>query len=326
MFWKLLGFGYRRSKSIFSILAVYLILSIIYFHLPWSVRMSVHEKVPQLNTVLMKSGYTVMSAWDELALLGRDASAPVTGKYRGDRTYGGFPEQPGLNLLDRLTRIDNIGYSVGYCEALDNPAWAAYRIFDVPKLRSGKRPGGFKTDNRTRSRVTHEDYSYSGYDRGHLAPNYGIGTRYGYDAQKETFFMSNIIPQTPAVNRGIWKDLEMRVAKRYGRYFGEVWVVTGPVFAKKHEKMDSKVPIPDYYFKIIADRHGDDLRVLAFLIEKDCPPYTRVRKRLVSVDQIEDMTGLDFFPKLDAATQNRLESDPATRLWPWIGSAVKYYF
>lgn len=326
MFLKILGFGYRRSKSFGGIVVLYLILATVYFHLPWSMRMSVHHKVPQVNTVLMKSGYTIMQGWDELALLGRDASAPVTGQYRGDRTYGGFPDQEGLNLLDRITRIDNTGYSVGYCEALDNPAWVTYRIFDVPKLRSGKRPSGFRTDSRTRSKVAHEDYTHSGYDRGHLAPNYGIGTRYGYDAQKETFYMSNIIPQTPEVNRGIWKDLEMRVAKRYGRYFGEVWVITGPVFTKESEKMKSRVPIPDYYYKIVADVHGDDLRVLAFLIEKDCPPYTRVRKRLVSVDQIEEMTGLDFFPALDKETQSRIESDPATRLWPWMGSAVKYYF
>ena len=118
----------------------------------------------------------------------------------------------------------------------------------------------------------------------------------------------------------------MRVAKKYGRYFGEVWVVTGPVFTKESEKMKSKVPIPDYYYKIVSDAHGDDLRVLAFLIEKNCPPYTRIRKKLVSVDQIEEMTGLDFFPKLDKETQSRIETDPATRLWPWMGAAVKYYF
>jgi len=301
-----------------------LLVSVIYYHLPWNVRYPVHDRAPQLNAVLMRSGFAVMNQWDQLALFGRDASVVIDRSARGDRVYGGFPSQ-GFQLFGRVRQLENRGYTVGYSESMKNPMWAAYRVFDVPVLKSGKRPSRFRADSRTRAGIGHDDYTRSGYDRGHMAPNYAIATRYGTDAQLETFLMSNVIPQTPSVNRHMWKDLEMTVAERYGRYFTEVWVITGPVFREPVEKLESGIPIPSHYYKIIADERGGKLRVLAFLIEKDCPPYTRLRKRLVSVDRVEALTGFDFFSELPKDVQERIEAAPATRLWPVLRPALRYH-
>lgn len=304
--------------------ALYVLGSVVYYHLPWKIRMPVHQKAPQLNRALTKSGFSIMKGWDQLALFGKDAKAEVGGEARGDKVYGGFPKQEGFKLIGRTTQLDNRGYVVGYSESKKNPLWSSYRVFDVPVLKSGKRPSGFKVDSRTKAEVRHGDYTHSGYDRGHMAPNYAIATRYGAEAQRETFKMSNIIPQTPMINRGMWKDLEMTVAKRYGLYFSEVWVITGPVFEGSIEKLDSGVPIPSHYYKIMADENGGELRVLAFLIESDCPPYTRLKKRLVSVDEIEALTGLNFFPELPESVQLQIETEPAGRLWPWIRPMLRY--
>jgi len=242
-----------------------------------------------------------------------------------EHVYGGWPSQ-GLKVLDRVKLLENEGYTVGYSESMQNPLWVAYRVFDVPVLESRKRPSYFRIDHRTSAKVSHNDYRGSGYDRGHMAPNYAISTRYGVDGQRETFLMSNIIPQTPRVNRYLWKDLEHCVARRYGRYFGEVWVITGPVFSEPIGRLDSGIPIPSGYYKILADEAGDTLRVLAFLVERDCPPYTRIASRRVSVDELEELTGLDFFPKLSKAEQAELESRPAGRLWPWLFPSIQYLF
>ncbi|VGO21557.1 DNA/RNA non-specific endonuclease [Pontiella sulfatireligans] len=316
---------FRRWKTGFSILIVYGAVSITYYLLPWKVREPVYRRVPKIDRALQRSGFRIFQGWDGLALFGRDAQAELERKGRGDHVYGGYPSQ-GFQFWGKAERLDNRGYTVGYSESMRNPLWSAYRVFDVPRLSSGKRPSGFPSDARTRAKVVQGDYTHSGFDRGHMAPNYAIATRYGEQAQKETFLMSNIIPQTPYVNRGMWKDLEMHVAKRYGRYFGEVWVICGPVFEKTVEKLDSGVPVPSHYYKIIADEHDGRLRVLAFLVEKRCPPYTRIKKRLVSIDEIEQRTGLDFFPELPERMQQELEAEPASRLWPWMVSAVRYYF
>lgn len=312
-----------RLRRILILLSVWMLLSIGYSLLPWSVRRPVHERIPPLDRILQRGGFYLLEGLDELALFGRDAKVPVDGADRGDYVYGGFPSQ-GFQVFGRVAVLENRGYVVGYSDSMRNPLWVAYRLFDVDKLKSGARQSHFSIDQRTRAKVNHDDYTHTGFDRGHMAPNYGIATRYGAYAQKETFLMSNVIPQNPAVNRHLWKDLEHRVADRYGRYFSEVWVVTGPVFQPPVEKLPSGVPIPSHYYKIIADEQDGELRVLAFLVEQCSPPYTRIKTCLVSVDAIEELTGLDFFPDLPKAVQAELESRPATRLWPWLLPAIEY--
>jgi endonuclease G len=238
--------------------------------------------------------------------------------------YGGVP----LQTADRHGQIqilNNASYMAGYSDALKNPLWVAYRVFDVPVLNHGPRPS-FRTDVRTGARVAPGDYRGSGYDRGHMAPNFAIATRYGRPGQRETFLMSNIIPQTPSINRYLWRDLEERIAVRYGRYLGEVWVITGPVFSDPVKRLRSGVAVPSAYYKIVLDEDGDTLRVMAFLVQSRAPPYTRLKSTLVSVDEVERLTGLDFFADLPQGVQGGLESGPAGRFWPWLLSAVRYAF
>lgn len=306
-----------------GLILTYVLFSLIYFHVPWNVRKKLYEKSPQVDRMFMRSGFRLLQGWDELALVGKDADMPLHSSFRGEHEYAGYPSQ-GFKVIGRVKVLENRGYTSGYSDAMKNPLWVSYRIFDVPKLKAGKRPG-FRIDSRTRSKVKTSDYTNSGFDRGHLAPNYGIATRYGVVGQKETFLMSNIIPQNPAVNQHDWKELEMRVAKKYGRYFGEVWVITGPVFQKPIKKLDSGVPIPSHYYKIIVDEHQGTLRSLAFLISAEGLPWSRIKKQLVSIDQLETLTGLDFFTELSVEDQELLESSAATRLWPWIGPSLNYH-
>jgi endonuclease G len=233
--------------------------------------------------------------------------------YSEDFVCGGFPKS-----REKLKVLKNKSYVLGYSETFRNPCWVAYRVFKVPTLNSGDRPS-FKTDRRTRAKVSPGDYSRSGFDRGHMAPNFAIATRYGEKGQRETFLMSNIIPQTPRINRYIWKDLEMRVAKEYGQKLGEVWVITGPIFDPLIRRLKSGVAIPSAYYKIMADEAGGKLRVQAFLIESDCPPYTRVKTQLVSGEEIEARTRLNFFPALSETNQAQLEAEVSGRLWPYRG-------
>lgn len=311
-------------KTVLGVVLIYLLATVGYYHLPWSVRDSISNRFPSLNRALMKQGFAILQGWDELALTGGDADVRMEDSFRGDQVYGGWPIADAVSG-GRIRRLENRGYTVGYSDTIQNPLWVAYRIFDLPKLQAGERKSYFPIDQRTRAEVSHDDYTHSGYDRGHMAPNYGIATRYGREAQLETYLMSNIIPQNPEVNRYIWKDLEMRVAKRYGRYFREVWVITGPVFEGRIRRLDSGVPIPTAYYKIIVDENGDHLRALAFLVDEKSRPYTRIRTCLVSIDQLESLTGLDFFPDLPVAMETELEAEAATRLWPWIGPSMAYH-
>ena len=126
-----------------------------------------------------------------------------------------LPYYAGLPASEATAIIENTGFTVGYSELHKTPVWVSYRLFRVDDPVSGERPSRFKVDERTEAKVKHDDYTNSGYDRGHIAPNYAISTRFGRVAQLQTFLMSNICPQLPRLNRQVWKRLEQRVAKTY---------------------------------------------------------------------------------------------------------------
>ena len=315
----------RTLKVICVLLLLYLVVAIGYYFLPWSVRKPIYKIAPKIDRILRKNGYHLVQAWDTLALFGHDVEVKTDVTAHGKRVYAGQPLY-GKQNKNLIKNLENIGYTVGYSESMKNPLWVTYRLFNVKHLEHGPRKSHFSIDVRTHTKVKHDDYTNSGFNRGHMAPNFGIATRYGTEAQKETFLMSNVIPQTPRVNQRIWSNLEHKVAVRYGRYFGEVWIITGPVFEKPVEKLDSGIFIPSQYYKIISDEHAGKLRVMAFLVDRHCPPYTRIKPHLVSVDKIEELTGLNFFPDMPKFSQDKLESKAASRLWPTVIPALRYYF
>jgi endonuclease G len=211
--------------------------------------------------------------------------------------------------------LKNKGYIVGYDEALMNPAWVAYRLEYAADASTIERPHGFETDSRTRARVDHHDYTNTGYDRGHMAPNYAIGRAHGAKAQIETFLMSNIVPQMPDLNRGPWKELEQRVANDYLEESRELWVITGSIYDESNLQLRSGVSVPSSFFKIVVDVVDDEkVRLLAFVMPQQVKDE-ELKAYLVSVDMIEAETGLDFFSVLDDAVEDQLEAPKSARLW-----------
>ncbi len=240
-------------------------------------------------------------------------SAPANA---GDIVYGGEPQRGAFPHAIRA--LYNTAYAVGYCDAVDNPVWAAYRVFDLKeKPHLGRRPESFVLDTRTAARVEPGDYNGSGYDRGHMAPNYAIGTRYGPQAQEETFFMSNVCPQRHRLNAGLWKDLELKVADNYTGRFGQVWVIDGPIFGPldRAPRLHGKVPVPEAFYMIVIQQQADGVRVLPVIVDQEAPGGGDLDRYVTTVAEIEQRTGLNFFPKLDRAAQAKLEAVRPGAVW-----------
>lgn len=237
-----------------------------------------------------------------------DASA-----FEGDRThiFGGVPESE-----RPLRLLANRGFVVGYDEDRGNPAWVAYRAFHTDAREAPPRPERFEPDPRTRARIHPDLYTNSGFDRGHMAPNYAIALLHGESAQAETFLMSNIIPQSPALNRQVWRDLEQRIIRRYTRRFEEVWVITGPIYPiVGKQRLHGRVAVPEACFKIILDEHDAGLRALAFIIPQEVTGREDPAQFLTSIREIEERTGLNFLAALDEAIQDALETHANRRVW-----------
>lgn len=254
-------------------------------------------------------------AWDLWQLYYSDEFVRAPQPASGDRThiYGGVP-QP-VNFTGGAIRVlANAGYVVGYSELLGNPVWAAYRLRDVELANAPLRPKEFTVDRRTVARIAPEDFARSNYDRGHLAPNYGIATRYGRQAQEETFRMSNITPQRHGLNAGLWKTLEQKIATSYPGRFGEVWVFAGPVFGPRPTKLKQRVAVPEAFYMIVVDESDGRVRTQAFVLPQE-PTHTELGRYLVAIDEIERRSGLDFLPELADSAETALEARAAARAW-----------
>ncbi|MEX0769200.1 MAG: DNA/RNA non-specific endonuclease [Balneolaceae bacterium] len=228
-------------------------------------------------------------------------------------TYAGLPAVS--DYPNSLKVLFNEGYVAGYDETRGVPAWVAYRVESVDEDSTYDRPGRFLIDDRTENRISHDHYTHSGYDRGHMAPNYAIVMQHGEDAQRETFLMTNIIPQTPELNRQWWRELESLIARDYSETFDVVWVTTGPVFRDEREWLQDEVRVPSHNFKILKVEENGDLKMKAFLVPQGIDGSDPLEPYLVPVDRIEELTGFDFHPALDPEVADRLESIHPSRLW-----------
>lgn len=193
-----------------------------------------------------------------------------------------------------LTRIRNRAYTVGYSEEFLNPLWVKYELkqtnaSEEPFLRSSE---GFATDFRTRSQITSSDYLDSGYDRVLMAPSYAIGKFHGHEAQKETFTMSNIVPQSHFCNDGVWNSIERIEADAFPNRFGSIEVVNGPIFSGESTHFSCGVAVPVSFYKAIRRPDGE---IIAFIVPQ-YPESTKPETYLTSIDEIKKRTGIDPFP------------------------------
>ncbi len=233
-----------------------------------------------------------------------------------------FPQFP-------ITVLNKGHFVVGYAEDFLNPAWVFHRIGRAIDFRSFPRPG-FRIDGDTQSRVRTQDYTNSGFDRGHMAPNFAMGSRFGAEGARSTFVMSNVVPQVHSLNDGQWGDLEEWIAGRkppnataqnfirgWADEFEEVWVVVGPLFEEERDPLDSGIPVPSGFFCIVVDeQENGQPRALAFIMPHVDQRVDELTGFLTTVDDIEIRTGLDFFHLLPNSVETAMERNRATELWP----------
>ncbi len=226
--------------------------------------------------------------------------------------YGGLPRVESFWLRLSTHTLQNPGFVIGYSEWRRNPLWVAFRASKIEGEHGGARPDHFNQDQRTLFEVESDDYRKSGYDRGHMAPNYLISRLYGREAQQATFLMSNVAPQTKRLNQLLWQRIEEAEADVVAPRIGELWVITGPVYGDG-KRLPSGVEVPEAFYRIWLDAQANS--ALAFLVPQTVCGNEPLTAYLTTVDEIERRTGLDFFSELDVAEQITLESASADAHW-----------
>lgn len=198
------------------------------------------------------------------------------------------------SLLPSGPRTDSVlhhqNYSLGYDEQTEQAEWVMYEFTQKEaNNRRVKRKDNFRPDPAVRSGSAKlADYKRSGFDRGHLAP--AADMAFSKQAMSESFYLSNMSPQRPGFNRGIWKNLEAQV-RTWARH-EDIIIVTGAVLSGGQYIGSNDVLVPDAYYKIIYAPNRQVM--IGFLMpnEKSGRPLQHF---VVPVDRIEDVTGINFF-------------------------------
>ena len=204
------------------------------------------------------------------------------------------------------------GFSIGYSKKERQAIWVCYILtsdnLDLPKVA---RSNIFLPDPLVEKPVHPRDYRKTGYDKGHLAP--AADFTYSEETMRNSFYMSNISPQVPGCNRGIWKRLEQQV-RNWARREERICVITGPIFSPEDKSMkDTGIRIPCAFYKVILDTTPPQ-KMIGFII-----PNETTKKRLgsfiVTVDEVEKATGCDFFSGLPDEQEEKLESSAIPSEW-----------
>ena len=213
--------------------------------------------------------------------------------------------------------VEREGYALGYIEKHEQPAWVQY-IMTAEELsrKVAKRGNDFRPDPEIPTgSATPQDYTRSGYDRGHLAP--AADMSFSEKAMSESFYMSNMSPQKPQFNRGIWSRLEKQV-RHFARKENRIVIVTGPILpAEKTVSIGAnRVTVPEYYYKVIYDTTPPE-KMIGFILPNE-GSKADLRTFAVTVDSVEALTGLDFFRTVPQPKQEQLERTISVESWDWI--------
>ena len=207
--------------------------------------------------------------------------------------------------------IPHTYYTLSYSPA-DRQAEFAFYYLSIASIKCmQERTDDFRIDPSVKSNpVTSTSYQGSGFDRGHLAP--AADFKLNLIAMSETFFMSNMSPMTPSFNRGIWSNLEDKVREN-ALSLGGVYVVTGPVLTNTCGTIGGGITVPCSFYKIIF-KEGSNPKMIGFLLSNSGSSLP-LKNFIVSVDQIEKLTNLDFFSSLADDIEGSLEANKSSSGW-----------
>lgn len=260
--------------------------------------------------ILLVMAIVFAGAWVVNTLIGCDN--PETPPVREEGSYGNL-----MKVVTNPTVPSQLksykGMDISFNEKCHIPNWVSWELTDEETMGDVPRKDKFMSDPDIEGCPDSWDYSYSGYDRGHMAPAGDM--KWDSKAMEETFLMSNICPQVNALNTGAWKNLEEK-CRLWAQIDGRIYIVCGPIIDEKPMELigDSKVWVPSKFFKAIIAPYSNPARGIGFIM-----PNEKVKGGMqpcaVTIDEIERITGHDLFPALPEDVETELESQCNFHQW-----------
>lgn len=215
--------------------------------------------------------------------------------------------EPYINVLQRAA------YITSYNSETKCPNWVAWHLTAEHADGDVARDSKFYEDlDVPTPRATNEDYRRSGWSRGHMCP--AGDNKWDEKAMRESNLLTNICPQNQELNSGVWNVIE-RDCRKWAKKYGEVYIVCGPVLLNKdHETIGTNnVVVPEAFFKVIL-RMNPEPTAIGYVIRNN--EGKKKRDQFINtVDDVEHITGYDFFPALPDSIEDLVEANARIEDW-----------
>ncbi len=215
------------------------------------------------------------------------------------------------DLTDK--QLHYAGMDVSFNQQMHVPNWVAWELTAEETDGNVKRSTKFIPDVDVAGCADPSDYTNSGYDRGHMAPAGDM--KWSPDAMSHTFYMTNICPQAKTLNTGTWKALEEK-CRQWAKAEGTLFIVCGPVLTDTITEFigRTRVAVPQRFFKVIIAPYAEPARGIGFIMNNG-KVNGGMQKAAVSIDEVEKITGHDFFWQLPDSIEDVIEAQCDFNFW-----------
>ena len=221
-------------------------------------------------------------------------------------------EIPALKKTDKVIVYE--GFTLSYNSKTLIPNWVAYELTSSEVDGQYPRGNGFGMDLDYKGRqAMREDYSNSGWDKGHMAP--AADMKWSRTAMYESFYLTNICPQDHELNGNDWLTLE-KLGREWAKRFGSVYIVCGPIIGNNYYGTigNNKVVVPDAFYKAFLVVQDHRYHAIGFIMPNESKHH-RIQEYALSVNELEEKIGIDLFPNIDDSIEEMIESDLYFKFW-----------
>ncbi|MDE5773489.1 MAG: DNA/RNA non-specific endonuclease [Muribaculaceae bacterium] len=205
------------------------------------------------------------------------------------------------------------GFTLAFDERRHTPVWVGWELLAEETDGPETRYNTFWQDEDVYGCATWADYRNSGYDRGHLCPS--ADQKWSSDAMRDCFVMANMAPQDHALNAGAWATLEKK-ERVWAQRDSAIVIVAGPLYSPSDSQRigTTGVLVPGAFYKVLLAPYIDTPRAIGFIYPNGKAPGN-MQDYAVTVDKVEELTGLDFFSALPDDIEQRVESSFSFNDW-----------
>lgn len=237
---------------------------------------------------------------------------PAPGKPSGIKHYPGLET---VNIPENLAAQtkEYLGFTISFNKENKTPNYVAWELLAEETKGDNPRSNNFWSDPDLEGCPTTKDYTNSGFDRGHLCP--AADQKWSQQAMSDCFVMGNICPQDHSLNTGAWNTLENK-ERQWAVRDSAIMIVAGPIYSASDTQRigNAGVRVPGAFFKVLAAPYLDEPRGIAF-VYPNMKASGNMENYAMSIDELEKITGFDFFPALPDDVEKKIESAYSFKEW-----------